>query len=246
MEEQMEGQAVPEERKSSIWKLSTVLFDPKKGFAEIREKPNWLLPLLLTIVLAFVAYGAIVQTIGADELATQQLAAGGADMSQMSDEQFEMTKKITVYAPFIAIPIVFPLMCLAIAGVFLLAYTLLGGENKYRRVFSVVAHTFLVQQLISFVLLLVVLAVGNPENFDMQNPLATNLGVFFDRHESPAGFAFASSLDILSIYFVILAGMGLAITGRSKTLGKGVAATMIPWILMIAVKVGFRLIFPGN
>lgn len=78
----------------------------------------------------------------------------------------------------------------------------------------------------------------NPEGFDANNPIGTNLGYYLDP-ETTGKFlrGMASSLDIISIWTIILVGIGFASTSKVKR--STAIAIVAVWYLL------FKLVTSG-
>jgi len=85
-------------------------------------------------------------------------------------------------------------------------------------------------------------AGADPEGFNINNPVATNLGYFINRTDHPALATLLSWFDIFTIWYVILFGIGFSCVSRVK---RGTATGVVAgWCAVIAlVGAGFRALF---
>jgi hypothetical protein len=61
-----------------------------------------------------------------------------------------------------------------------------------------------------------VFAGVNPEGFNVNNPVATNPAYFMDPTANKFLYGMASGLDIISIWTILLMGIGFACTSKVK------------------------------
>jgi hypothetical protein len=94
------------------------------------------------------------------------------------------------------------------------------------------------------VLATIVLFVGMaPESFNLSNPSPTNLGAFLSPADMNAGlYKLATALDVTTIWYLILLGMGIAIVAGVKR-ASGYIAVFGWWALIVLVGAGAAAIF---
>jgi Yip1 domain len=116
------------------------------------------------------------------------------------------------------LPIFVLLYCLIATVVLWLSFKLaLGAETTFWQAYAITMYGWL-PGIIGGILGTVSLFAGvNPEGFDIRNPVGTNLAYYLDP-DTTSKFvrAIASSLDILSIWTVVLIGIGYACTSKVK------------------------------
>ena len=110
-----------------------------------------------------------------------------------------------------------PIFLLILAGLGLLIVNLIfGAQMKFKTVFSLICYANLVSLLGSLMAVAVIL-FGDPDRFNAQNPVPTNVGFFLNSREvSKPLYAMASSADIFTIWLLILVAVGLAEGARRK------------------------------
>lgn len=231
----------PEEPpKSSFWKVQAVVFEPRQAFEELRRNPTWLLPMILTILFALIASVTLVYSIGAEEIVLQSMEQSGQDITdQAVDIAVLVTNIFTWVGPLIWVPIA----VLLAAAVYLLCFMLIGGEPTFRKFFAVVAHTLCINALIGVVLIGLLIALTDPAEIDLKNPLATNLGVFVERSDSPVFHVLLTAFDLPTLYYLVLTGVGLAIVSRKKELGGGLGVSFGVYFVWTLGRMGFAAIF---
>ena len=93
----------------------------------------------------------------------------------------------------------------------------LGAETTFGQAYAITMYGWLPGILSAIVGTIALFAGANPEGFDVNNPVGTNLGYYLDP-ETTGKFVrgMASSLDILSIWTIVLIGIGYACTSKVK------------------------------
>ena len=224
-----------------------IFISPGRAFDSIIQRPDFIAPLILTIVGSGVFIEAIIQKIGVTRIIRHAIEAGGK-AQQLSPEQLDQT--VNRAAAFTAISMrVFgtlgiPIFLLIIAAAgLLIANVIFGGSAKFKTCFAVVCYSNLVLQL-AVVLGLIMVFMGDPEQFNPENPTPTTLGFFLNPREiSKVVYVLASSFDILRVWFIALASMGI-----SRATEKRVGTTAIflaylgLWILIVLGHAGMAAI----
>src|ERR1039458_3100377 len=156
---------------------------PGRTFESIVRRPDFIAPLIVAIVGAVVLIEAMLWKIGAGRIIRQALEANGK-AAQMSPEQLDQT--IQKVAGFTAISmrvgaiIAVPLSMVIIAAVGLfIANVIFGASADFKTCFSVVCYANLVL-LVGVILGLVIVFMGDPEQFNPENPVPTTVGFFLN------------------------------------------------------------------
>jgi hypothetical protein len=92
-----------------------------------------------------------------------------------------------------------------------------GAETTFGQAYAITIYGWL-PGILSAILGTIALFAGiNPEGFDVNNPVGTNLGYYLDP-DTTSRFvrAMASSIDILSFWSIVLIGIGYACTSKVK------------------------------
>jgi hypothetical protein len=92
-----------------------------------------------------------------------------------------------------------------------------GAETSFGQAYAIVMYAGL-PGIVGAILGTISLFAGvNPEGFDINNPVGTNLAYYLDP-ETTGKFVrgMASSLDLISIWTIVLIGIGFACTSKVK------------------------------
>jgi hypothetical protein len=230
---------------SEVGRITGVYLDPKKAFADIAARPrNWFVPLLLLIVasLAFLyIYGKRVPD--GWERTMRQNMESSTRMQQMDPQQREnIIQQQVKFAPigaYVSVVVFIPVAALAIGGVLLLMAKMAGAQLTFKQMFTISAYSML-PGLISSILAIVVLLLKNPEDFNLQNPLAFNLAAFLEPPPNTGRFVYgvAKSFDLFSIWTILLLAVGMSVAARKISFSKAVMLVVIPWLVWVLASSG--------
>ena len=218
-----------------------VFFEPSKTFADIAQRPGWMVPLILTILVAMAFSMAVAQHIGWDRVVRHQFETNSR-LQQMPQEQKDQAIALQVRIASVsayAAPVIFvPLADIIMAAVLLgIAGGIMSGGMRFKQVFAVVCYSGL-PGVISAILTVVVMFLKKPDDIDIQNPLAFNLGAFMDPATgSKFVHSLASSMDLFMIWTILLIATGLkAAAGKRLTFTGALVAVAVPWAILILAK----------
>ena len=236
-------------------RLIGVLLSPGETFQDVNRRATWLVPLLI-ILATTVAYVMFLNSQTDEgwrqfmqDTMKQQSEKSGQPMPDAAGlaKGVSIGKLFTV-AAFSLGGVIFYLL---IAGVFALAFLLMQTKATFKKILSVVmwsaCGTGIVQAVVAVASLLARDAESvrqiQPKNFGTVS--ATNLAVLLSSDGSPALLALASSLDIFSIWFLILLTIGFTtISGvRGMSTRKMGAVVFGLWLVGILLKVGSASVF---
>jgi Yip1 domain len=216
-----------------------VFFEPSKTFADIAQRPAWIVPMILTILVALAFSVAVSQRIGWDRVIRHQFETNSR-LQQLpqdqKDQAIAMQVKIASVSGYAA-PLVFvPLADVIMAAVLLgIAGGIMSGGMRFKQVFAVVCYGGL-PAVISGILKVVVIFLKNPEDIAIENALPFfNLGAFMDPNTpSKALYAFATSMDLFTIWSILLMATGLkAAAGKRLSFAGALGSVVVPWLLFV-------------
>ena len=113
--------------------------------------------------------------------------------------------------------------------------TIMSAGVGLKRMMAIVAYGFL-PLLIQTALSMVVLFLKDPEEFNLQNPLMFNVGAFLSPETPAALRAVGSSIDLFSLWILVLLAIGVSAAARKISFGKALAGIMVPWLLFVILK----------
>ncbi len=223
------------QKPNTFQRIAGVVMSPAATFEDIARRPDILLPLILFVAIGAVSTYLIIPRV--DFAATYREAF---ESSNMKGEQLEKSvrmaaavgKTFAYFGPVLQI-IIFAI----IAGVLLIAFRLFGGEGDFKQAFSATLYAW-VPLLIKGVLAAVVILTRKTITLnDLANPLRSNLAFAVDMKTNPMLFSLLGSLDIFTIWTIVLMIIGFAALSRLSR-AKSAAMVISLWLMAVLFKVG--------
>ena len=235
-------------------RLIGVLLSPTETFADIKQKPTWLFPLVLSTLLSlgfifFFNWRVKPDLVAFTRKTIEARAAKTGTEISPEDAQAQAEKSAPIFKVFGYVAgLVFPtLSALVFSGCLVLAMLLVQGETTFKRIFSVYlwANCAVMSVVFQIVACATLMAKDRAslDQIDLNNPVgvaATNLGVLISSDSSRGLKALAGSADIFSVWLIIVLAIGLATTSNSKKMTKGKAAAIVTsiWLVFVLIKAG--------
>ena len=232
---------------SSFGRVTGVLFSPIATFEDIVRKPSWVLPVVLTTLLSIIVTFAFSQRVNWREFMRQQIEKNprSAQLSaEQKEQQIEGGAKITPIVVDV-IGVLAPIILVLVVGLIMWgAYSLLGGiSTNFGTAIGITSHAFLTG-LVSSPLFLVILYLKPAENIDVENPMATNLAAVLPDESAKWLMALCKSIDLFSIWTLILLAIGFAAVNPRKLKGaKPYTIAFSVWAVFVVCRVGWAFIF---
>jgi hypothetical protein len=232
---------------SEASRIINVYFDPKKAFTDIAARPSWIAPVVLLIVAACAFTYTYTTHIGWEHYIRQTMENSSRAQNLPADQRETQITQGAKFAPIFGYAgsvIFIPVAALVIGGVLLGMVKVMGGSPTFKQMFGISAHAML-PGLISTVLAIVVMFTKNPDDFNLQNPLFFNLGALMEPPPNSGKFLYslATSIDLFSIWTILLLAVGISVAARKFSFSKAVTAVVVPWLVYILVKSTWAGIF---
>jgi hypothetical protein len=196
---------------------------PSKTFTDLRRSASWWAPWLVISFFSLIFVYAMSTKVGFEQISKSQVAhSSRADQfdklpADQQAKQIQLSSKIVAFFSY-GSPLLILFYALIAAVVLWLTFKLgAGAETTFGQAYAIVIYGWL-PGVIGAILGTISLFAGvNPEGFDVNNPVGTNLAYYLDP-ETTGKFvrAMASSLDVLSIWTIVLLGIGFASTSKVK------------------------------
>ena len=229
-----------------IARLVGVFFSPKSTFADIARRPSWLVPVILMTVLGIGVAVVMNQKVDWRNEASKRIEESprAANMSaDQKEQQIAMSAKVSpgfTYAFGTIGPI---LAVLLVAAAMLLAYNVIGGANAgFGTAMGIVSHAFVVT-ILSTLLFILILYLKAPGTVDLENPVATNVGYFLPESTPKALESLGKSIDIFSVWILLLISIGFTAVNAKKLAGKSLSIAISVWAVYVACKMGLAWVF---
>ena len=210
-----------------------IYFAPSKVFNALKEKPQWITPFIIVLVVVAVT-AAITVSFTREAIMTRQEEV--FEERGLSEEQIEQAKQFTS-GPAILISSV--LSALIFTTILLLLFALVtnlfipvfGGEGSFKKVFSVICYSALVTVPAAVLKLIMVAITKSPFVTTSLALVVPNLAKNSFVYQLLAGF------DFFILWEMILVAMGISITNNIVRKNAYVLVFLI-WIVSIFVGIG--------
>ena len=230
--------------RSLLQRLTGILFEPRSTFEDVDRRPSWI-PIYALLALSVMA-STYVLTIRLDyETYTRKALELNPFSRNLSEEQIESIISrpqgpIQKLAPIFVAPIGVLMGYLAIAGVFLLFFILMGSSISYRKSLAVTIWAMAPPAIIVALLSAFLMFMKDPELLEL-NPAAnvvSNLGLLISAKEHPALSSLLTSVDVFSFWTIFLLSIGFATISKLPTRTAATAVSIL-WVIWVAGKAGF-------
>jgi hypothetical protein len=197
---------------------------PSKTFTDLRRSASWWGPWILVSIFSLAVMFTMGKKIGFEQVSRNQISQSpkAADRfdklsPDQQTQQIQVSAKIISYIGY-ATPLVILLIFLIEATVLWVTFNVgAGGETSFTQAYAIVMYAGLPGVIHAILSIVSMFAGANPESFDINNPVGTNLGYYLDPETtSKAIRVLASSLDVINIWTIILIGIGFACTSKVK------------------------------
>jgi hypothetical protein len=236
----------------SQWqRISNTFTAPSKTFEDIkRGNLSWWLPFIIYVILGFAFYGVVNAKVGMRQVSENQIKLSPKaedQMAQLTPEQREQRMNISTKVTqgiFLATPVLVLIMGAVISAVLLGTINFgFGGRAKFGNVFSVWMYAMLPSSIKTILGMVVLYAGTAPESFNIKNYAPTNIGAFLNPLDiNPGLYSFLTSIDVITIWTLVLVGIGTALVAGVKR-SSGYIAAFGWWALIVLGGAGIAAAF---
>jgi hypothetical protein len=223
---------------SQVERVVDTFVAPTKTFTDILRDASWWLPFLLSILVSLAFVTSIDRQIGFEQVAQTNInrnAQAQQRMSGLTDAQRQqqihtianVTRVISYVYPVLGV--IFALIC---AGILMMSFNFgLGAKASYKEYLAVWFYAGL-PYLIKFLLAAIAIFAGvSAEQFDINNPVGTNVGWYLTSDVPLWVRTLFSSADIFTLWAIVLLILGCSIVARVKR--SSAAIVIISWWVLI-------------
>jgi hypothetical protein len=236
--------AVPAEGgPGAVGRIPGALFSPVVTFSAIARRPTWVAPLAIWIAVSLFFSLVLLPRVDFDRMIRGSLEKRGTTLPeeriQTIIERQKAIAPVLYNATAVASPVVVSLL---VALVLWGAFKAFGWDLTFRQSFGATTHGFLPAVVGSLLFLPVLLRQTTVNPRTMGDLFLSNLGFLVDRQTSPSVHAILQSIDLFSLWTLVLLVIGFSTAAR---VSRGAAAGVIGafWGLFVLGKAGFAAIF---
>lgn len=224
-----------------IGRIVNLFVSPAETFRSLALKPDWVTPLILTL-LVYVGSGLLIKDIiqKEQEKAVRRAIAESTQIEesqkeQIADEQVTMMQKFWFVGVAIGGIVIAGLFFLGALFVRLAANRVLGSPASYLHVLAIFGYSRLIE-IVAGLVKLPAMIRGKTLRVD------TGLGYFVPHEEiTSATYTFLSKFDLFTVWELIVLTIGVAILYRAPK-GKSAMVVVGLWLLWALVQTGLATI----
>jgi hypothetical protein len=219
-------------------RLVNTFVAPSKTFTDIRRNASWWVPLLLISIFAIGFFVMIDKKVGFEQVARTMLAnnKGIQQLDPAQQEQAYARTAIGLKVGEYGAPIFILIYVLITAAVLMGTFNfMMDAQVSFSQSMAIVMYGWL-PGILSSILAIFALAFGDPEGFRMDNPIGTNPAHFMDPASTPKFlYAMLTSVDLISLWIVVLIGMGFALNAKKKISTGSAIGTVAAWYFIVKI-----------
>ena len=222
------------------------IINPRPTFEDIARKPSWLVPLLVLIILQCGITAIFGQRVGWRAFMEKQIAQNASAQRRMEqlppDQRQRIIDQQVKFAPifgYVGVIVGVPVVSLIVAAIFMGIFNGISGAGLgFKTSFGIVAHSYM-PGLIGALLGILILYVKPPDQIDIQNLVASNVGAVLSSDSAKWLQSLGGSLDIFSFWIIGLMAFGYSVARPKKiSMSTGLTWIIIVWAVYVLCKVG--------
>jgi hypothetical protein len=244
-------------RLGPLSRLTGTLLSPGETFEDVNRKPTWIAPMIIAIitVLASTLFFSWRVKPDWDQIMRNQikkrLERSGQTLSEeQMQQQVEFAKKIAQFSPVIG-AVFTPIIYVVLAGIFALGLMFIQAKTTYKKILSVVSWSLAATGVVATIVTMASLMVRDEEGLRSLDPtqsagiVPSNVAAFLPSETSAVIKSLAGSIDVFTIWVLILLSIGFAAIAGSRKVTTGKAATVVFgfWAVFVLIKCGWAAAF---
>ena len=205
-------------------RLVNVFIAPSKTFTDLRRNASWWGPFLLLIVMSVAFTYGVDSKVGFRQIVENQIqhspkAAQRMDQTPPDQREQAIERQAVGTRYFMyGFPVILLIIFVILAGIYLASFKFgANADLTFKVALAVVVYASLPELIRQLLALVSVYAGVAPDSFNVQNPVATNLGYFLDPANSPFLYGIASALDVFRLWSLVLTAIGFACAAKVKS-----------------------------
>lgn len=230
---------------SEASRLVGVFVSPKSTFPDIARRPRWWIPMILLGIMSTIVIVSFTRHVGWERTVRQSIEQNPR-LDQLPAQQRELAivngTRVASFIGYVA-GVLGAISIVVVSAVLIFLFNvLLSADMKFHSMMGIVAYSFL-PTLLSGALTLLVMFMKEPEDFDIQRPLAFNLGAFLPDGTARWAVVGASSFDLFTFWIIALLAIGVSSSVRKLSFAKALVTILIPWVVVLILRVGVTAAF---
>ena len=223
---------------SQVERVLNAYIAPDKTFADILRSASWWLPFVLSLLASLLFTFALQREIGFQKVAASivnsnpQMQDRISSMTPAQVKGMEASIATSVRMTTYAFPVLMLLSALVCAAVLMASFNFgLGAEAKFGQYLALWFYATLPMLLKSLLISVTLFAGLGADQFNIQNPLGSNLGYYIGQ-DAPAWLtSLLSFVDVFTLWSVVLLIVGGAIVAKVKR--NQAAIVVVGWFVLV-------------
>jgi len=236
---------------NSFGRLFGVFFEPKATFESIAQRPTWVLPMIVLILISIVIVALIGSRVGWRQVIDRQIASSPRAQQRMEqvppaqrEQILDKQAKFAGVIAYVGVIVGTVIAEVIVAALLLAVFNIMAGSKiSFSTSLGIVAHSWM-PYAITGLLGILILFIKDPSTIDTQNLVASNPGALLPDGSAKWLVSLLTSLDLFTFWVLVLQGIGYSATNPKKiSFGKAFASILAVWLLFVLIKVGFAAAF---
>jgi hypothetical protein len=232
---------------SEVERVADTFIAPSKTFTDLRRKASWWVPFVLLSIASWVLVAVADKKLGMEKVVENQMALSPKQaerLDQLSPEQraaqIQTIVKVNRIVGY-AYPVILVIFVVIISAVMLGTFNLgFGAHVTFNQAMAISMYASL-PGIIKVLIAVLAISVGGGESFTFQNPVASNLSGLVDS-SNHALYSIATSLDVFTIWSIVLTGLGYACVTKLKR-GTAMAVAFGWWAVVVLAGAAVAAVF---
>jgi len=221
---------------------------PTKTFTDILRSTSWWLPFLLLVLITLGVDLAVEHQVGFPRVAENMVHNSPKQeeaLASLTPEQraarMQISAKVTRYISYGSPLLILVFSAIGALGLWASFNFGLGATTTYSQMLCLWMYCSLPRLLGGALTIILLYFGGNAENFNLQDPVGTNIGYYLT---DPAPWLKAAMgfFDILSFWVMLLLVLGTAVVAKVSK-GKAAAVVIGWWVIIFALSVASAAAF---
>jgi hypothetical protein len=244
-------------RLGPVARLTGTLLSPGETFADVNRKPTWIAPMIIAIATVLASTFFFQWRVHPDwdsimrnQMKKQMERTNQSLTEEQMQQRVQVGKTIAKFTPIIA-AVFTPIIYVILAGIFALGLMFIQAKTTFKKILSVVAWSSASVGIVATIVTMASLMVRDEEGLRSIDPtqsagiVPSNLAAFLPATASPVIKSVAGSLDIFTIWILILLSIGFASIAGSRKIKTGNTATVVVgfWAVYVLVKIAWAAAF---
>jgi len=210
---------------------------PSKTFTDLRRNASWWGPWILISICSVAFIYTIGRQITFEQVSKNQIARSSrADQfeklsADQQANQIRLSSNIVRYFAYGSPALILFYFLITTVALWATFKVGVGAETSFKQAYAIVMYGSLPSIIGAILGIISLFAGANPEAFDINNPVGTNLAYYLDPASTGKFLhGLASGLDVISVWTIVLMGIGFACTSKVK---RSTAITIVAvWYLV--------------